>query len=138
MRLPVIENYEYLRNIRVPPGVYLSNKVLCTRPDRFSYYSDDSEMNHEDKVSPPSLSAYPSPAPSAKSSPVLGLPRLFMPVASQNRIILPPISTMDSKGRTIISTQQPSPPYTLPSSPMNYTPLSPEDKRALDSFRVVL
>ncbi|KAF4568599.1 hypothetical protein EYR36_010611 [Pleurotus pulmonarius] len=26
-RLPVIENYEYLRNVRVPPGIYVSSKA---------------------------------------------------------------------------------------------------------------
>ncbi|RXW16862.1 hypothetical protein EST38_g8989 [Candolleomyces aberdarensis] len=137
IRLPVIENYDYLRNIRVPPGVYLSNKVLCTRTDRFSYYSDDCEINQDD-TSPPGLSSYP-PSPSAKASPALSLPRLFMPVSNQNRITLPPISTLDSKGRALApSPPPPMSPYTLPSTPLNYTPLSPEDRRALDSFRVCL
>ncbi|KAF6756187.1 Gti1/Pac2 family-domain-containing protein [Ephemerocybe angulata] len=137
IHLPTIERYDYLRNVRVPPGVYLSNKVLCTRTDRFSYYSDESEMHHDDgAASPPCLSPYPSPSPCAKSSPVISLPRLFMPVSNPNRITLPPISTLDSKGR--VSSPQPLSPYPLQSSPGNYTPLSPEDKRALDSFRVLL
>ncbi|KAH6893996.1 Gti1/Pac2 family-domain-containing protein [Coprinopsis sp. MPI-PUGE-AT-0042] len=106
-RLPVVENYEYLRNIRVPPGVYLSNKVLCASP------------------SSPSLSPTP-----LHSSPATSLPRLFMPSTNQNRIVLPPISTLDSKGRFISA-------YGA-TSPLNYTPLSPEDKRALESFRVCL
>ncbi|TEB20451.1 hypothetical protein FA13DRAFT_1742925 [Coprinellus micaceus] len=140
IHLPTIERYEYLRSIRVPPGVYLSNKVLCTRADRFSYYSDDNDMQHQDDghSSPPGLSFHPSPTPSIKSSPVASLPRLFMPVSNQNRITLPPISTLDSKGRTVVASPPPMSPYPHTSSPMNYTPLSPEDKRALDSFRVLL
>ncbi|KAH6907071.1 Gti1/Pac2 family-domain-containing protein [Coprinopsis sp. MPI-PUGE-AT-0042] len=128
-RLPVVENYEYLRNIRVPPGVYLSNKVLCARSDRFSYYSDDNDL-YEDRDMPSSPSS-PSLSPTPlHSSPATSLPRLFMPSTNQNRIVLPPISTLDSKGRLISA-------YGA-TSPLNYTPLSPEDKRALESFRVCL
>lgn len=140
IHLPTIERYEYLRNIRVPPGVYLSSKVLCARTDRFSYYSDESELHHEDHhcSSPPGRSPYASPSPPAKATSAVSLPRLFMPVSNQNRITLPPISTLDSKGRTMAPSPPPLSPYLLPSSPLNYTPLSPEDKRALDSFRVSL
>ncbi|EAU87471.1 hypothetical protein CC1G_02230 [Coprinopsis cinerea okayama7 len=133
-RLPVIENYEYLRNIRVPPGIYLSNKVLCARPDRFSYsyYADEPEAPYNEMVSspyPPTSPMLTSPSPPV--SPTVGLPRLFMPSTNQNRITLPPISTLDSKGRVIAA-------YGATPSPLNYTPLSPEDKRALESFRVQL
>lgn len=133
-RLPVIENYEYLRNIRVSPGIYLSSKVLCTRSDRFSYYSDDAEQGPYDHSSPPPYApSSPPTSPSSHhgpSSPVT-LPRLFMPSSTQNRITLPPITTLDGKGRVIA-------PWGSNSSPLNYTPLSPEDKRALESFRIVL
>ncbi|KAJ8522250.1 hypothetical protein ONZ45_g1152 [Pleurotus djamor] len=41
-RLPVIENYEYLRGIRVPPGVYVSSKAGA-RLDHMPTYPEENE-----------------------------------------------------------------------------------------------
>ncbi|TFK37239.1 Gti1/Pac2 family-domain-containing protein [Crucibulum laeve] len=136
VRLPVIENYDYLRNIRVPTGVFLSNKVLCTRTDRIAEYSDESEIYEEGSHSPVSSYEY-SPHP---SSPVASYypPPLSPQISSHTKIILPPINALASHGR------RPHLPHTrsVPASTGNfhstYAPLSSEDRRALDSFRVVL
>lgn len=143
-RLPVIEQYDYLRNVRVPAGIFLSNKVLCARADRFSYYSDESELYDDGSQSPvPSpyeYRAFPTPATipefptSSSHHPQNQHP---LPVGSQPKVVLPPIDTLGPPRR---------PPFPhLHSSPASsggyskgYAPLSSEDRRVLDSFRVVL
>ncbi|KAF9446262.1 hypothetical protein P691DRAFT_804426 [Macrolepiota fuliginosa MF-IS2] len=143
-RLPVIEHYDYLRNIRVPNGVFISNKNLCGKPDRPSYGSDDSEIYDEPPPAlvyahrspiltnyPPTLSMPSTPAPYTLPSPT--------PYPG-SRLALPPINSLDSP------LQEPRKPM-LP-DPRNgtqqngssyvYAPLSSEDRKALDSFRVVL
>jgi len=135
LRLPVIEHYPHLRSIRVPPGIYLNSKVLCARGERPAppYSSDDADTGRSDSLSPPrparALPPSLPPPPYRAASPAPTLPRLFMPTP-HTRITLPPLATLDGKGR--------STPWGGSASPAPYTPLSPEDKRALESFRVLL
>ncbi|TFK66397.1 hypothetical protein BDN72DRAFT_823457 [Pluteus cervinus] len=153
VHLPVIESYEYLRNIRVTPGIFLSSKVLSSRVDRFSYYSDESELYDDRGHSPMSpiyrhQAATPgSPHSSASSSSSslqlahLPSPRPPMPLSlnlDKQRILLPPIDTLNNLTSVTYhrrgSLASPSSPYPPPS----YTPLSSEDRRVLNSFRIVL
>jgi len=104
--LPVIESYDYLRNIRVPQGVFLSSKSLTGRIDRFSYHSDDSEAYDESSHSPvhSAFMDYPpsreSPASSGSSSSSATSPAgHYIPLLSARpndpqKIILPPITTL--------------------------------------------
>lgn len=149
-RLPVIENYDYLRNIHVPHGIFLNSKILSARLDRFSQFSDESEI-YEDYAqynkqsaydypgspsSPISLTASPTPSYMAVSPPRQhrSLPTSFSREGNQP-ILLPPITTLGSGAR------RPSlhrPHHGDMSRQVSYAPLSPEDRRVLDSFRVVL
>ncbi|EJF58858.1 hypothetical protein DICSQDRAFT_66069 [Dichomitus squalens LYAD-421 SS1] len=157
-RLPVIENYEYLRNIRVPEGIFTSAKGNIAR---FGRVLEDSD-GHE---SPRAGMDYPewSPAPWAlPSSPVhRGVPTADRPMSSSSSSsssaaqnapkqytvgqhrpssasgILPRLSTVIPVGPL---TPPASPMYpTSPSgAPSSYKPLTAEDRRALNSFRLAL
>ncbi|EKM75094.1 hypothetical protein AGABI1DRAFT_123355 [Agaricus bisporus var. burnettii JB137-S8] len=136
-RLPVIERYDYLRNIRVPNGVFISNKNLCGKPDRPSYASDDSEIyddppptlvyahHHGLSVNFPAMSSLqPAIPPYATSGSRRPLPSInsLEPAQEARKPVLPtPRNSSQQKG-----------------SPTAYAPLSSEDRRVLDSFRVVL
>lgn len=139
-RLPVIDNYSYLRNIHAPNGIFFSNKVLCTRTDRFASYSDESEplddiypgyQRHEDSASPV-FSSPPSPVHSYS-------PRLSSHASNSSKIQLPPISSLGAYEK------RPHLPHAHTVSNFNgnhghghYAPLSTEDRRALQQFKVVL
>ncbi|TBU21945.1 Gti1/Pac2 family-domain-containing protein [Dichomitus squalens] len=157
-RLPVIENYEYLRNIRVLEGIFTSAKGNIAR---FGRVLEDSD-GHE---SPRAGMDYPewSPAPWAlPSSPVhRGVPTADRPMSSSSSSsssaaqnapkqytvgqhrpssasgILPRLSTVIPVGPL---TPPASPMYpTSPSgAPSSYKPLTAEDRRALNSFRLAL
>ncbi|KAF8957166.1 Gti1/Pac2 family-domain-containing protein [Flammula alnicola] len=139
-RLPVIDNYAYLRNIRAPNGIFFSNKVLCTRSDRFASYSDESEP-HEDMYNPSHQRHEDSASPifSSPPSPVTPYsPRLSSQSSSSPKIQLPPISSLGTYEKRPYLPH----PYTTPhfgvNSPTQYAPLSSEDRRALQKFKVVL
>jgi len=148
-RLPVIENYDYLRSIKVPHGIFLNSKILSARADRFSHNSDENEIYDDlehNRLSHDHLIIPGSPVSSTSSSgsyPTISPPRYHRSLPSSfskegsQRISLPPISSLGHPTRMshhhILSTS--------PSSrgrPLHYTPLSVEDRRVLDSFRVVL
>jgi hypothetical protein len=147
-RLPVIENYDYLRNIHVPHGVFLNSKILSTRTDRFAQYSDENEI-YDDPAEPNSVSPDDCPIPSGSpmssmpSSPSYpprhhrSLPSSFSREGSQ-RISLPPISTLGPTARRpSFNHPHRGGPSADSGSPV-YLPLSTEDRRVLDSFRVIL
>lgn len=137
----MIEHYDYLRNIRVPNGVFISNKNLCGKPDRPSYASDDSEIYDD----PPPTLVYAHqhrlPGNFSPMSPLQSAIPPYSPTipASSSRLPLPSINSLDRAQEpkksmlpaTRSSTQQNG-------SPAAYAPLSSEDRRVLDSFRVVL
>ncbi|KAF9481070.1 hypothetical protein BDN70DRAFT_876809 [Pholiota conissans] len=139
-RLPVIDNYSYLRNIHAPNGVFFSNKVLCTRTDRFASYSDESEplddlysgyRGHEDSSSGSPYSTPPSPMDTYS-------PRLSSPPLNSSKIQLPPISSLGTYEKRPHLPH----PHTIsnfgPAHGGHYAPLSTEDRRALQKFKVVL
>ncbi|KAH9476524.1 cAMP-independent regulatory protein pac2 [Psilocybe cubensis] len=136
-RLPVIENYAYLRNIHAPNGIFFSNKVLCSTTDRFASYSDESEP-HEDVYHTGHIPTYPmspafSPPPSPLSSSVYS-PRLSSQSSNSQNISLPPISSLGSYGKRPHLPH----PHSSPVYPSHYTPLSSEDRRALQKLKVIL
>ena len=157
-RLPVVDNYEYLRNIRIPDGVFFAkgnqtrlNRVLNIGEDReprsaqpmeqpgwispswptssssSDTCTDSTDMSPQLSPSSPSTPNYPprysSTTPHHSSSsldPKMSLPRLstVAPVHA--------LAQLNLQGR------QPG------SSGGQYSPLTSEDRKALNSFRVVL
>lgn len=145
-RLPIIENYDYLCNICVPPGVFLSSKVISARMDRFSYYSDESEMepsqapsiyDRSPSTSSP-MSSTSSSSPAAKSPARYHAP--LSPLLSTERqpITLPPITALGHRDRRPVLPHPHSDSSHGWNASSNYTPLSKEDRRVLDRLRVVL
>ncbi|KAF8055191.1 Gti1/Pac2 family-domain-containing protein [Lyophyllum atratum] len=151
-RLPVIENHDYLRNIHVPHGVFMNSKVHSSRIDRFSHFSDESDI-HDDQNHPSKLPLYDYSGSSASptsshtspsymlSSPIRSYHSLPSPLPGSSLregsqpLLLPPITSLASGGRR--------PSLSHPHDggvrrTAGYTPLSSEDRRVLDSFRVVL
>lgn len=147
IHLPVIENYDFLRRIRVPDGIFLSSKTLTSRMDRFSYYSDETEtLEHDQQNNYPRHHGFPPPrsptSPSASvssSSPIphpLSMPSAMLGADRSQRVALPPLSTLgyDNPLRRragSVYTEDPA------RSPV-YAPLSSEDRRVLNQFRLVL
>lgn len=158
VRLPVIESYDYLRNLRVPGGIFVSSKANGSRTDRFSYTTDGMEPYN----SAGHGRGYPS-----QYSMVQGIPRGPMSPASSSSSIplsptqhhprpLPSSSAAMEPGRAETSlpsisiltglrdTPESRQPHSSPSvqlgrpSPTTYSPLSAEDRRVLNSFKVVL
>ncbi|KAF8634730.1 hypothetical protein AX15_000744 [Amanita polypyramis BW_CC] len=142
VRLPVIESYDYLRGIRVPHGIFVNSKTSTTRNDRCSYYSDESEFQEElGHVSPLSpVGHYPSsPRSALGASPSLISAALMhgrhLPLPQGRNGFLPPISDNTTR-RAPLALPQLKPQRSSNSSA--YTPLTSEDRRALEKLRVVL
>lgn len=149
MQLPVIESYDYLGRLKVPQGVYVSSKANGLRSEQMlcADWSDTRTI-----ASLPALNStdYSQQMSSATESPFSVSswhlqPQLPPPRQSPNsdhRVVsLPGIASltnppygsilrMDSRRPDQVQLDHPS--------PTNYSPLSAEDRRALNSFRVVL
>ncbi|KAF9219874.1 hypothetical protein BS17DRAFT_370819 [Gyrodon lividus] len=161
MRLPVFESYDYLRNLRVPEGIFVSSKANGLRNDRYSYSDSREGYNSSDFSAQPGPSHYSqhvtifheaptrpmSSASSSSSSPLSPMQRhhsLTTQSAAQRShhdVSLPSISTLTgphghsdpppgSHGSHPVRLNHPA--------PTHYSPLSSEDRRVLNSFRVVL
>ncbi|KAF8917265.1 Gti1/Pac2 family-domain-containing protein [Mucidula mucida] len=160
--LPVIDQYENLRQIQVPKGVIMTTKTVPLRSDRFSEYSDDADNNERQAqltmtgdsssssspVSPSRSSSFSLPSPMRHDT--LQLSQLDLTGFNSEgheygRTALPSLSTIEfshpkrpeflrsrSDGATPRRSLLPPP----RSSP--YAPLSAEDRRVLSSFRIVL
>ncbi|CAA7263930.1 unnamed protein product [Cyclocybe aegerita] len=137
-RLPVIESYSYLRSIQVPNGIFFSNKILCGRAERFASYSDESEPledgPHLHEAPPSPAYSYSSPPPSLPSY----SPRASPQALSHPRVSLPPLASLGSHGKRPQLPHPYSAPHFGGGIPTHYTPLSSEDRRALEKFKVVL
>ncbi|KAJ7644694.1 Gti1/Pac2 family-domain-containing protein [Roridomyces roridus] len=142
-RLPVIENYEYLRTIRVPEGVFISNRMVAG--EHAVSHSDDFESLPRGSHSPVA-SAFErmSMSPGASS-------RFY--TRDDGVVLAPPVSPRQGRPHSPVSLPPlaslgypvPRPPLlhrhtTTPSSTSQQARhrLSPEDRRVLDSFRVVI
>ncbi|KAJ6455442.1 Gti1/Pac2 family-domain-containing protein [Mycena sanguinolenta] len=139
-RLPVVDNYDYLRCIRVPDGIFTSNRTTCTNHDRFASHSDefDSTRGSQSPVSSTFELRSPGLAPRfhdrAAEDPYILPPPVPSSREEHARVNLPPLSSLGYRA--------PRPP-SLPQRPSSSaiqvrSRLSPEDRRILDSFRVIL
>ncbi|KAG5637336.1 hypothetical protein DXG03_004457 [Asterophora parasitica] len=125
------------------------SKIHSSRLDRFSHFSDESD-NHEDQNQPSKMPTYDysansgSPTASPTSSYMLASPPTLqhhslptsLPSATRRGdppVLLPPITTLGSGHRPSLPH-----PYVDKGRAAGYTPLSSEDRKVLDSFRVVL
>lgn len=143
-RLPVIEDYDYLRHIRVPKGIYVSSKGLQMSSD--SYIDDEDDYSLSSSPQSPTLykPAYvPSTTyhqPHKSSYPVhehSGYPMAANPAVGP---------TYSSNGGNaadayISGYSYPSHSKYGPSKSSEnkaYVPLTSEDRRALGAFRVAL
>jgi len=176
-RLPVVENYDYLRTLRIPDGVFFSSKGIIRKNERYASNSEDEDdefnsgstdggsygpsspvqaystsAEHSQRQRyggqhtdahyasgghnvPHSSSFVPRPAPSrALSHDSAALPRLstIAPLPSPHHLPYSP-SSQNQSGSGHLRIHPPS-----SSSTQNYLPLSPEDRRALNTFKVVL
>ncbi|KNZ78111.1 cAMP-independent regulatory protein pac2, partial [Termitomyces sp. J132] len=143
-RLPVIENYHYLRNIQVPHAIFRNSKLYNSRIDRFSHFSDESD-NLEEQIHPNSLPLYnhsgspvsPTVLPASTfhhPSPPTVHYDLSRPPGPNSRdrdpsLRLPPLSP-DGRIPSLSHSQCAGMRRTV-----GYTQ---EDRRILDSFRIVL
>ncbi|KAH0834205.1 Gti1/Pac2 family-domain-containing protein [Lanmaoa asiatica] len=164
LRLPVIEKYDYLRNLRVPEGIFVSSKANGVRSDRYSTTDSTDGYTLAEFPAQPDLTHYSqhpmshevpyrhmssvSPTPSSPLSPMHRHP--YSPLAQSTTPRPYPHDTSLPSIATLTSPHGHPPPDHPPTShtphpvrlnhpsPSNYSPLSAEDKRVLGSFRVVL
>ncbi|KAI0351153.1 hypothetical protein OH77DRAFT_974740 [Trametes cingulata] len=156
-RLPVVENYEYLRNIRVPEGIFTSAKGNIAR---FGRALDDSDghdplqTNRDYQDWSPAPWAVPS-SPSAHGLPIAERPLSSSSSSSSSTAMRSTHYSVGSHRSSSsagvlprLATVVPVAHLTPPSSPMypttpggipsSYKPLTSEDRRALNSFRLAL
>lgn len=163
LRLPVIENYDYLRSLRVPEGIFTSSKANGVRSDRRpmtnsreghtpiadfparpdSVHYSQHPMSHEVPSRPKSSVSPPSSSP---LSPMHWDP-YSPPTQSTTSRTYPHHTALPSVVVLTSPHAQPDLPPNLRAShpvrlnrpsPSSYSPLSAEDRRVLSSFRVVL
>lgn len=153
----MIEDYDYLRRIRVPKGIYISSKGLQMQSDQ---YENDDDDSYSSSISPPPRSpsifrsgpptpyttssiptspAYPgmyrTPHGYASSSSSRGSSYASSPyVLSDGPDYMTPFALAPSS-RYANSIQSSS---RHGSDPRTISPLTSEDRRALDAFRVEL
>jgi len=162
LRLPVIESYDYLRSLRVPEGIFASSKANGARGDRCSTTDLKEGFTPADFPAQPSLVHYsqhpmsyniPSRQMSSVSpSPSNPLPSMHRHPYSPSKestisrsyphdTALPSIAALTSPHALsdLSPNSRASHPVRLNHpSPSNYSPLSAEDRRVLNSLRVVL
>ncbi|KAJ7599383.1 Gti1/Pac2 family-domain-containing protein [Mycena floridula] len=143
MQLPVIEDYENLRRIRVPEGIYSSNKlsmngygldaaVSGTVPDnrqngKLYDYPGTSRLS---PVSSNSTVSSTSPVELSKPLPTL----LPSPSSTAFRPVLPPLSSLSTQPPSL--SRRPTAQSIIPQN--GYSALTSEDRRVLNKFRVLL
>ncbi|KAF7290287.1 hypothetical protein MIND_01342700 [Mycena indigotica] len=150
--LPVVDHYDYLRNIRVPDGVFMSSRIpsssLSDEPESptNSYHGPDyARESRSPQATTPTYELMRSPffqsthlgSPSDYSYPQPGTSSLPPPDLHERsgmvpRVSLPPLSALGypSSGRPSLNQRHST------SSPN--TRLSSEDRRILDRLRVTL
>ncbi|KAJ7051730.1 Gti1/Pac2 family-domain-containing protein [Mycena amicta] len=156
--LPVVDHYDYLRNLRVPDGIFMSSRmpVPCDNGrerERLpsSAYSDETDSNsnstrasHSPAPASPSFElvaprrSFSSPGPyhtsssTANANPyALPPPEMHRGTSSASRVSLPPLSSLGYPTPRPLLVQRHS-------SSQHTRLLSPEDRRLLDSLRVAL
>ncbi|KAJ7101529.1 Gti1/Pac2 family-domain-containing protein [Mycena belliarum] len=137
-RLPVVENFDYLRCIRVPAGVFSSNRTAYTNHERSHSDELDSSRGSRSPVTP-AFELRPPERPFSHSREA-EYPLMLPPPVSGSRgppprVSLPPLASLG------YPSPRPHLPHrhSTPTSPMqSRSRVSPEDRRILDSFRVVI
>ncbi|KAG6855960.1 hypothetical protein H0H87_009077 [Tephrocybe sp. NHM501043] len=143
-RLPIVENYEYLRSIQVPSAIFMNSKLHTSRVeyDRSSHFSDESDNigsdNIEEKISPITRSLYTLSASrrSPPTSPFGGPYTPAVPPMLSQHGPTPRFPDPSLRLPPIISNGWPS--SLPPHGGMGRSVYSSEDRRVLDSFRVIL
>ncbi|KAI0338660.1 hypothetical protein BDW22DRAFT_1432454 [Trametopsis cervina] len=155
-RLPVVDNYEYLRTIRIPDGIFFS-KSNPTRQTRIYNLGEEREVEGEQESDIPGWRSpsWPSTIQSENFAQGSGTPLISSSYSStaprspsvtlhipqggtanaESRYSLPRLSTV---APTHHVSPQPHSTRPLVSAGSPYSPLTPEDRKALNSFRVVL
>ena len=155
--MPVVDNYEYLRNIRIPDGVFFAkgnqarlNRVLNIGEDRdpeplrsshqpgwiSPSWPSSSSDNYTDPVDRSPVLSSSSSSSTATYSPQ-HIPSSHRPVTNplDVKLSLPRLSTV-APVHILAPQSLQSRQLAAPGSP--YSPLTSEDRKALNSFRVVL
>ncbi|KAH8093084.1 Gti1/Pac2 family-domain-containing protein [Cristinia sonorae] len=154
-RLPVVDNYEYLRGIRIPDGVYSSAKGNLTKAGRMltgmdgppSDYERSPTLSHPGWGTPTwsvssSSRGHDIERPLSSSSSSSSSPT----TSYQSTVIYPTSGAQSRRDTSLPRLSTIAPAHRLPPSPYQggispttpYSPLTAEDRRALNSFRVVL
>ncbi|KAK7455815.1 hypothetical protein VKT23_010849 [Stygiomarasmius scandens] len=140
-RLPVIEDYDYLRRIRVPPGIFQNSKSPGARLDADGHL-DDADGDQDITLYDHRYSEIPrSPSRSSPYYPSSYPPPLSPPLAGDRsqRVALPPLSALGCyPERPRLVHAHSTPRENKKVHPDMYAPLSTEDRRALGSFRIGL
>lgn len=151
-RLPVVEDYEYLRNLRIPEGVFASPRG---NPARIGRIVTDGHEQHEDSQWPKGSWSVPSSSPTWAGSPIdRPLSSSSSSSSSTSTMTTSSQSTVSRHGSSnalplprlsnVVPAQSFHPSLSQhPHSPVSpsgssYIALTSEDRRALSSFRVVL
>ncbi|KAF9069992.1 hypothetical protein BDP27DRAFT_1324517 [Rhodocollybia butyracea] len=147
-RLPIIESYDYLSRLIVPKGIFFNSKSLTSRPDPSDSLEDTDTHRNEQRrfiegypLRPLLPAGYnpgfpPQPhSPAAYVPPMSNFPpRSPIPGDRRQRVLLPPLSALASyPNRPVLSRHNSG--Y---SAQEIYSPLSTEDRRALDRLRINL
>ncbi|OCH89382.1 hypothetical protein OBBRIDRAFT_813202 [Obba rivulosa] len=158
--LPVVENYENLRNLRIPEGIYATTKGNLTRITttvNTGESHEHSQLNADRSEWSPAPWSLPSHSPghtgphssdrplsSSSSSSTSTILHSSGPYVVTRRPLTPSAPSALPRLATFIPTNSLSPhTQTTGTSPSgtshtSYSPLTAEDRRALNSFRVVL
>ncbi|ESK86504.1 hypothetical protein Moror_9855 [Moniliophthora roreri MCA 2997] len=137
LHLPLIENYDYLRRIRVPEGIFLNSKSLSSRMDQYSCNSDEVDGRDIDRSTTYNNSVYSTPTMASTTLPYPPPLSPPLPGDRSQRVSLPPLSSLDYPDRPNIPRRRTGPLLSHPSTDV-YTPLSMEDRRALERLRISL
>lgn len=149
-RLPVIESYDYLNRLKVPQGIYVSSKANGLKSEQMLYADWGDICAIAPSTSLDSTDYSRQTLPSATVSP------FSVSNWHLHSHLPPPRQNSDSEHRAVslpgiasLTSSHPGPGLRVEPrrsdhiqlghpSPTSYRPLSAEDRRALNSFRVVL
>ncbi|KAJ3484460.1 hypothetical protein NLI96_g5629 [Meripilus lineatus] len=152
--LPVVDNYEYLRSIRIPEGVYSSARGNLNKIQRSMPGADEPDHRRSHSGDHPSWVQPSWPSSATPCNPDQGAESPVSPSSSDCSSLIGGGPQFATNRRYDASTEPSLPrlssiaPLHLPhphrnglspAGPSNgYSPLTSEDRKALNSFRVVL
>lgn len=149
--MPVIETYDYLSRIIVPKGIFFNSKSLTSRVDPPDSPLEETDIHRKEQrrfiegypLRPllpagytPSFPLRPvSPAAYTPSMSSFAPPLSPLPGDRRQRVLLPPLPTLASAYPNRPGLSRHNSGY---SAQEVYSPLSTEDRRALDRLRINL